>query len=210
MTTKFLNREQYLQSVMKMNHFQSLQFAKQSLDRWDDYFSWVKSPCLCLVDNDGLDVCYLFYYVSKDNKYLTIENILTPYPSRFNGYAKKMLTILFNTILLNSKIQRVKMYCVSSSLQFYMNLGIDFWGVNKIGQYYADFPMPKCDICEIKLLMSNEHFQTVSQDDRNVIYNNLKENGSLFDIKEKKIFDKSLLLLKKRYRFGELYDIVNI
>lgn len=210
MTTKFLNREQYLQSVMKMNHFQSLQFAKQSLDRWDEYFSWVKSPCLCLVNDDGLDVCYLFYYVSKDDKYLTIENILTPYPNRFNGYAKKMLTILFNVILLNSKIQRVKMYCVSSSLQFYMNLGIDFWGVNKIGQYYTEFPMPKCDICEIKLLMNNEHFQTVSQDYINLIYNKLKENGSLFDIKEKKIFNKSLLLLQERYRFKELYDIVNI
>lgn len=102
------------------------------------------------------------------------------------------------------------MYCVSSSLGFYMNLGTDFWGVNETGQYYTDFPMPKYDISEIQQLMSNEHFATLSQDDIEVIYNKVKENGSSFDSKQKEKFDKSLLLLKERYKFQELYNIIHI
>lgn len=210
MTTKLLNREQYLSSVTQMNHFESLKFAKQALNTWDDFFSWTKMPCLCLVDNNGLDVSYLFYHVSKDKKYLSINNILTPYPSRLQGYGKQILSILFNKILKESNIQRVKMYCVASSLQFYMNLGIDFWGVNITGQYYTDFPMPKFDIVEIHDLMINEHFSTLSKEEIETIYNKVKENGSLFDIKQTVKFDKSLLLLKQRYRFQELYNIVHI
>ena len=91
-----------------------------------------------------------------------------------------------------------------------MSLGIDFWGVNTTGQYYTDFAMPKFDIKEIHTLMHNEHFIDLSKEEIEVIYNKVKENGSLFDIKETQKFDKSLLLLKDRYRFQELHDIVNI
>jgi len=210
MTTSLLNREQYLNSVTQMTHFESLKFAKQALTRWDDFFSWKKMPCLCLHDENGDDVCYLFYHISKDNKYLTIDNLFTPYPSRLKGYAKQILTILFNTILNNSKIQRVKMFCVSSSLKFYMSLGIDFWGVNETGQYYTDFPMPQSNIDEIHNLMQNEHFENLSNEDIKTIYNKVKENGILFDNKKKIKFKTSLLILKDRFRFQELYNIIHI
>lgn len=203
MTTKNLNREQYIDSVANIEHSSSKEFAQQSLDWWDNYYSWNKFPCLCLED-DGEDVCYLFYHISKNNQYLTIHNILTPFNLRFHGYAKKLLTLLFNRILLHADIERVKMYCVSSSLQFYMNLGIDFWGVNRIGQYYTDFPMPKSNIQEIKELMGNEDLMQLSQKNRDTIYSKLKENGTQFSEKDTAIFKKSLTLLKERYRFKEL------
>ncbi len=209
MTTKNLNREQYIASVANIQHSSSQDFAQQSLDWWDNYYSWNKFPCLCLED-DGKDVCYLFYHISKNNQYLTIHNILTPFNLRFKGYAKKLLTLLFNKILLHADIERVKMYCVSSSLKFYMNLGVDFWGVNRIGQYYADFPMPESNIKEIKELMVNEDLTQLTQKNRDNIYDKLKLNGTEFDNKENNIFQKSLLLLGKRYRFKELYDIIHI
>ncbi len=203
MTTRNLNREQYIASVANIQHTSSQEFAQQSLDWWDSYYSWNKFPCLCLEEN-GEDVCYLFYHISRNNQYLTIHNILTPFKSRFHGYAKQLLTLLFNKILLHADIERVKMYCVSSSLQFYMNLGIDFWGVNRIGQYYADFPMPQSNIQEIKELMTNEDLTQLSTKNRNSIYNKLKQNGKEFNPKELAIFKQSLSLLKDRYRFQEL------
>jgi hypothetical protein len=204
MTTKNLNREEYIASVASIEHSSSQEFAQQSLKWWDSYYSWNKFPCLCLEDDNGKDVCYLFYHISRNNQYLTIHNILTPFHSRFKGYAKKLLTLLFNKILLHADIERVKMYCVSSSLQFYMNLGIDFWGVNRIGQYYTDFPMPDSNIKEIKELMNNEDLTQISTKNRNAIYNKLQDNGSEFNKKEMLIFKKSLTLLKERYRFKEL------
>jgi hypothetical protein len=85
-----------------------------------------------------------------------------------------------------------------------MNLGIDFWGVNRIGQYYTDFPMPDSNIKEIKELMNNEDLTQISTKNRNAIYNKLQDNGSEFNKKEMLIFKKSLTLLKERYRFKEL------
>jgi hypothetical protein len=205
--TKLLNREEYLFSVTKMDHFESLKFAKQSLVWWDEYYSWTKSPCLCLEDN-GFDVCYLFYTISKENRYLTIHNILTPFIFRFNGYGKVLLSILIGKILLDTQIERIKMLCVSTSLEFYMNLGIDFWGVTKIGQYYTEFPMPKMSINEIPSLMKNEHLTSLNTAELSKIYEKLEENGSLFTLKEKIVFEKALFTLKDRYRYEELCDII--
>lgn len=207
MKTKFLDRAEYLDSVTKMNHFESLKFAKQSLLWWDQYYSWNKSPCLCLEDN-GFDVCYLFYAISKDNRYLTIHNILTPFAFRFQGYAKELLSILIGEILLNAKIERMKMVCVSSSLDFYMSLGIDFWGVTKIGQYYTEFAMPKITIKEIPLLMKNEHLSSLNVQELNMVYEKLEANGSLFNPKEKSIFAKALITLGDSYRYAELCDMI--
>lgn len=206
MKTKNLNREQYIASVAEIQHLSSQEFAQQSLKWWDSYYSWNKFPCLCLENDKGEDVCYLFYHISKNNQYLTIHNILTPFKSRFNGYAKEILTLLFNKILLQADIERVKMYCVSSSLKFYMNLGIDFWGVNKLGQYYTDFPMPDSSIKEIKELMRNEDLTQLSDKNRNTIYSKLQDNGTKFNEKETATFQKALILLKERYRFKELKD----
>jgi len=207
--TKLLNREEYLFSVTQMDHFESLKFAKQSLVWWDEYYSWTKSPCLCLEDN-GFDVCYLFYTISKDNRYLTIHNILTPFIFRFNGYGKVLLSILIGKILFGTQIERIKMVCVSSSLEFYMNLGIDFWGVTKIGQYYTEFPMPKVDIKEIPNLMKNEHLTTLSTLELTTVYKKVQENGSSFNTKEKEIFCHSQLKLGVRYRYEELHNILQI
>lgn len=207
MKTKFLNREQYLASVTQMTHFESLKFAKQSLDWWDTYYSWSQFPCLCL-QNNGKKVCYLFYHISKDNKYLTIHNLLTPHPHRFNGYAKILLTLLFTHLFNhNSPIQRVKMICVSSSLSFYMKLGVDFWGVNELGQYYTNFPMPDT-IEDIPLLMKNETLKQLPNEELQNIYDKLKINGKQFDLKETIIFHRSLDMLGKRYRFEELKKLL--
>lgn len=207
MTTKLLNRNEYLDSVTQMDHLESLQFAKQAMDYWDDFYSWNKSPCLCL-EEEGEDVCYLFYHISKDKQYLSIHNILTPHKHRLKGYGKKLLTILFNETLYNTPIQRVKMFCVTSSLKFYMKLGIDFWGVNHLNQFYTDFPMPTKGIEEIPHLMKNEHLETLDKKELTYIYDKLKNNGKDLDRKQTQVFIKSLVTLGERYRFKELFDLM--
>ena len=208
MNTKLLNRQEYIDSAIKMNHFGSLKFAKNALDLWDDYYSWKNNPCLALYnDNDNRAICYLFYHISRDNEYLTIHYLLTPYKHRDHGYAKAILKVLFNDILHDQNISRVKLSSVASSIKFYLKLGIDFWGVNSIGQYYTDFPMPNT-LNDIPNMMRDNHLKDLSAIKLNKIYDKLKSNGSLFENKELETFNKAIDLLQERYRFEELKQMI--
>ena len=142
-----LNRKEYLESVINIEDFKTLNFSKKALEWWDDYYSWEKFPPLCLTYKNK-HVCYLFYNISKDNEYLTIHNLLTPNTHRSHGYAYQLLKHLFSHLSQN-KIKRFKMNCVSSSLDFYNKLGLEYWGINDLSQYYCDFKMPIKDISEI-------------------------------------------------------------
>ena len=208
MKIKHLNPEQYLQSTSSITHIGSKEFATQAYEYCNNFIKWEEFPCISL-EVDNRIVCYLFYHLSKDKRYLSIDNILTDFEYRHNGYAKYLLSFLFKKFSQGSITQRVKMYCVSSSLKFYMKLGVDFWGVNHLGQYYTEFPIPKNGIDEIKTLMKNETLSTLYKRELQSIYKKLKLNGSSFNKNEKEVFDNSLKLLKNRYRFKELYNLIH-
>lgn len=138
---KNLDREQYLRSIMQMEHYESIKFSKESMTWWDDFYSWDRFPCLCLEDR-GEELCYLFYHIDTAHKYLRIHSLLTPYKHRSTGVATKLLDHLLYHIGRKNRIKRVKIFCLPGSLGFYAKLGIDFWGVNRYGQFYTNFPMP--------------------------------------------------------------------
>ena len=207
MKTKLLNREEYLLSVTQMDHFESLKFAKQSLLWWDEYYSWTKSPCLCLEDN-GFDVCYLFYTISKDNEYLTIHNLLTPNTHRSHGYAYQLLKHLFSHLSQN-KIKRFKMNCVSSSLDFYNKLGLEYWGINDLSQYYCDFKMPLLDISEIPQIVKDSKLSEISDERIMKIFEKLKNNGTTLEEKMIDKFEDSKEKLIGKYHFDLLQQRVD-
>eukprot|EP01155_Anaeramoeba_flamelloides_P026474 Anaeramoba_flamelloidesa818378_102.p1 GENE.a818378_102~~a818378_102.p1 ORF type:complete len:212 (-),score=10.70 a818378_102:129-764(-) len=198
-----LTRDEYLESVRQIEDYDTLKFSKQALDWWDDYYSWIKNPPLILQD-DNEDKCYLFYHISKDNQYLTIHNIFTPKNFRFKGFAYKLLRYLF-LFLSKKNIKRIKMYCVSSSLNFYMSLGFKFWGVNNLGQYYCDFKMPK-KIGDIKDIVNHEIIGNISQKNFDEIYEKLKSNGDGFDEKQLEIHNQAIRLMGDRYLFKDTYQ----
>ncbi len=202
-----LDRESYLLSIKKISNYESLKFAKKAMDWWDDFFSWKAFPPLCLKDENDV-VCYLFYHISKDKKYLTIHNILTPKNERGKGYGYALLDALFER-LKDEKIQRFKLSCVSSSLGFYNKLGLNYWGVTKAGQYYCDFKMPIHSIKEIPCIVEESDINDFSESELSSLYEKLKENGESFDEKESGVFQKSLETMGKRYIFSILEDKIN-
>lgn len=197
-----LSREEYLDSVKKITDYNTLKFSKGALDFWDNYHSWTKNPPLAL-NIDGKNKSYLFYNVSIDKRYLTIHYLFTPKAYRHQQHAYGMLEELFN-IEANSKIQRFKMFCVSSSLDFYNTLGLKYWGVNKYNQYYCDFKMPKKNIGEIFEIVANSSIDEFSETEFDKIYEKLEENGKMFNIKEKEIYENLLKSLGDRYVFDKL------
>lgn len=202
-----LTRDEFLESAQTIEDYDSLTFSKHCLDWWDSYFSWTKFPPLCLVDAQDEHVCYLFYNISKDNQYLTIHNLLTPKASRYNGYAKMLLSHLFEKVA-NLHIERFKMYCVSSSLLFYNTLGLEYWGVNDIGQYYCDYKMPEKNIDEIPQIVADASLDEIDDKTILAIYEKLKNNGAEFDDKQYAIYEDIVGKLQDRYHFEELCERV--
>jgi hypothetical protein len=128
---------------------------------------------------------------------------LTPKANRFHGYAKTILNYLFQKVS-NQKIQRLKMYCVSSSLSFYTKLGFEYWGVNDLGQYYCDFKMPKNSIEEIPKIVAKSNLDEIDNTVLLQIYEKLKHNGKQLDDKKLAIFEDSLEILQEKYHFDAL------
>ena len=203
-----LNRDEYLISVKKIADFKSLSFSKSALDWWDNYYSWEKFPPLCLINDKKKHVCYLFYTISKDNEYLTIHNLLTPNMHRSHGYAYQLLKYLFSHLSQN-KIRRFKMNCVSSSLDFYNKLGLEYWGINDLSQYYCDFKMPISDISEIPQIVKDSKLSEISDERIMKIFEKLKNNGTTLEEKMIDKFEDSKEKLIGKYHFDLLCKRVN-
>ncbi len=198
-----LDRDEYLCSVKKIGDFDTLKFSKQALDWWDDYYSWKNFPPIAL-SIDGINKAYLFYSVSKDSRYLTIHNLFTPKAFRHEGFAFKLLSELFR-IQSKTDIERFKMFCVSSSLDFYNSLGLKYWGVNDLNQYYCDFKMPQKSISEITQIVKDSSIDELTDTEYEKIYTKLQNNGEEFDVKQTDIYNDVVKSLGNNYMF-EIFE----
>jgi len=199
-----LSRDEYLCSVKKIGDFDTLKFSKHSLDWWDDYYSWEKFPPIALCV-DGVNKAYIFYHISRDNRYLTIHNLFTPKAFRHQGLAYELLKELFHE-KSGQDIERFKMFCVSSSLEFYNSIGLKYWGVNHLNQYYCDFKMPKSSITEIESIVHKSSTDEFTLNEYNKIHKNLEANGSGFDEKQSEIYKHSLKILGDRYMHDKFFN----
>lgn len=202
MKFKTLTRNLFLDSVTHISDMKTLKFAKEAMDLWDNFYSWEKWPPLCLIHDDMI-LSYLFYSTTKDNEYLIIHRILTPKQFRRKNYGHELFGYLFSK-LSNTHIKRFRMSCVSSSIPFYNDLGLNYWGVNDKGQYYCDFKMPIKKIEEIPLIVKEANILELSNAKVLKIYENLKDNGRSFNLEEKNIHDNCLDIMGEKYRFKEL------
>jgi len=136
-----LSREEYLLSIDTIADPGSRRFADQALAWWDRHFSWKATGCNVLIDQEGTHLCYLFSKTDRYGEYLTIYNLLTPLIQRRKGYAHELLRLSI-ALALKNHVRRINFSSVSASLDFYISLGFIYWGINDIGDYYCDLPIP--------------------------------------------------------------------
>ena len=136
-----LDRNAYKASVAKIADPRTRGFAKLSLEWWDRHFSWRVHGCVVLADETGGHLCYIFYKIDRYGEYLTIHNIFTPLALRRRGYAHALLKIVFDRAH-DKHVRRFRLASVSQSLDFYLSLGFVYWGLNSVGDYYCDLPIP--------------------------------------------------------------------
>lgn len=176
---QYLSRAQYIASIALIEDKRSTLFANMSLDWWDKRFGWYEKGCVALSSEDGVHLCYIFYKIDRYNNYLTIHNILTPDNKRRHGYAEDLLLLIFE-LALKQKVKRFRLTCISSSLDFYLSLGFVYWGVNSVGDYYCDLPMPHSGLHGVTAMTKES--------------TPLELSGKNFDIISKKIEEYSLHL----------------
>jgi len=138
---EYLNRNEYVASTASILDTKSISFAQMSLKWWDERFGWYEKGCVVLSDSEKSHLSYLFFKIDRYNNYITIHNIFTPQISKRKGYAELLLRLIFD-IAVAQKVKRFRLTCISSSLDFYLSLGFAYWGVNSVGDYYCDLPLP--------------------------------------------------------------------
>lgn len=93
------------------------------------------------------------------------------------------------------------MNCVSSSLDFYNKLGLEYWGINNLSQYYCDFKMPISDISEIPQIVKDSNLREISDEKIMQIFEKLKNNGTQLEEKMINKFEESKEKLEGKYHF---------
>ena len=197
-----LNLEEYMHSITDIEDKKSIDFANNAFDWWNENYYWRRFPPLCLTHND-MHLCYLFYTISKNNEYLIINFLLTPEKDRGKGYAYDLVKYLFEFVTYKD-VNRFKLICTPSSLPFYNKLGLEYWGIDKLGFYYSDFKMPKKGITGIKKVVQDSSIDELSVSRIRKIYNILKLNGKELNKKQKLIFEDSKDIIKEKYHFKDL------
>ena len=102
-----LDRDEYLYSAKRIGDYNTLKFSKFALECWDDYYSWEKFPPIVL-SIDGVNKSYLFYNISKDNRYLTINYLFTPKNLETRDWH---INFYLSSSVLNPKIILIGLKC---------------------------------------------------------------------------------------------------
>lgn len=151
---EYLNREEYISSTTNIEDRRSIKFADMSLKWWDKKFGWYEKGCVVLSSENHVHLSYLFYKIDRYNNYLTIHNIFTPENKRRHGYAETLMLLIFK-FALTQKVKRFRLTCISNSLDFYLSLGFIYWGVNSVGDFYCDLPMPVTGLEGVTQMVKN-------------------------------------------------------
>lgn len=205
---EYLNRNDYITSIESIKDSKTISFADMSLKWWDKKFGWYTKGCVALCDADNSHLCYIFYKIDRYNEYITIHNIFTPLSQRRNGYANTLLNMIFD-LALTQKVSRFRLTSISKSLDFYQSLGFIYWGVNSVGDYYCDLPMPFDGLSGLDYMIQNTNTSTLIGKNFEKIYAKIENNSTNLSAAKTVIYDSDVLKLGTHYLLNRLIDIKN-
>jgi len=194
----YLNRNQYLTSTATIEDIGSINFADMSLKWWDKKFGWYQKGCVVLSDEKNKHLCYLFYKIDRYNNYLTIHNIFTPDNQRRHGYAQELMLLIFN-IAATKQVKRFRLTCISNSLDFYLSLGFVYWGVNSVGDFYCDLPMPKKGLLGVTQMVKESSLKVLIGKSSDIISKKISNNSKHLTQAQSIKYDKDVIKLNLSY-----------
>ncbi|MDD2781138.1 GNAT family N-acetyltransferase [Sulfuricurvum sp.] len=198
-----LNRDAYIASIATFQDPESIRFAKQSLAWWDRHFSWNAQGCAVLCDENNEHLCYLFSKIDRYGEYITLYNLFTPAIEQRKGYATHMLRMILDQAL-EKHVRRITFSSVSASLDFYQLLGFIYWGVNDIGDYYCNIPLPKSGLDGIESMTKESTLEALIGSNLTKINAKIDGNERHLSPAQILVYKADILKLGKSYVRGEL------
>jgi len=205
---EYLSRNEYITSVTTIADTKTANFANMSLKWWDKKSGWHTKGCVALSDENNNHLSYIFYYIDRYHEYITIHNIFTPFANRRQGYAHILLALIFD-LALTKNVSRFKLTSISKSLDFYLFLGFVYWGVNSVGDYYCDLPMPFDGLAGVDYMIKNTSALSLVGKNFDKIYSKVENNSGNLSVLKTAIYDSDLLKMGNHYLLDTLVDIKN-
>lgn len=193
-----LGRDAYISSTALIQDAESIRFAHQSLAWWDRHFSWNAQGCIVLCNEKNEHLCYLFSKIDRYSEYITLYNLFTPLIEQRKGYATHLLRM---TLAQGVKkhVRRVTFSSVSTSLDFYRFLGFIYWGINDIGDYYCNLPLPREGLDGMKEMVDTSDIQTLLGRYLEKIHAKIDGNELKLSIAQNLIYERDILNLGTSY-----------
>lgn len=198
-----LNRQDYIDSTAKISDEKTLRFSKMSLRWWDSHFFWEKYGCMVLADQSENHLCYVFYKIDRYRQYLSIHNIFTPLIMRRKGYAYELLKMVFDIAVIE-KVGRFKLTTISTSLDFYLSLGFIYWGINSVGDYYCDLPVPANGLGGLQIMTETLATSALIGTSLGNIFKKVKDSDTKLDSSQTRQYEQDKTKMNENYRFKSL------
>lgn len=198
-----LDRKAYIASMETIQDSQTVRFAQQSLEWWDRHFSWNAKGCAVLCDENNTHLSYLFSYIDGYGQYLTLYNLFTPLEERRKGYAHILLRLTIAQAV-EKHTRRITFSSISSSLNFYLSQGFVYWGINKIGDFYCNLPLPANGLDGIAQMVQTSDIQTLLGSSFDKIYAKVNSNETKLTPAQMPVHESDVLKLGTSYRRDQL------
>lgn len=201
-----LNRDEYILSISTIVDAESKRFATQALAWWDRHFSWKAQGCSVLTDENGKHVSYIFFKIDRYSEYLSVYNLFTPLIDRRQGFAHELLDYTI-THALSKYVRRIYFTSVSDSLDFYASMGFVFWGINDIGDYYCNLPIPKNGLVGFDAMIKKSSNTTLLGSKMEKIYSKVFDNEGKLTLKQNQKHNSNCLKLGNKWIYEPLFAL---
>jgi hypothetical protein len=125
---------------------------------------------------------------------------------RRNGYAQELLKMVF-AFAMTLHVKRFKLTSISNSLDFYLSMGFTYWGVNSVGDYYCDLPMPFDGLGGVGFMTLNSDALTLIGRKLEKIHTKVIDNNIHLSDLQNVIYENDLIKMGKSYMLDELLYI---
>lgn len=203
-----LDRNAYIASTAKIADPRSAGFAKMAMAWWDRHFSWSAEGCAALSSAEGVHLCYIFYKIDRYRTYITIHNIFTPLSQRRRGYAHELLKMVFD-LAIAERVGRFRLTSVSRSLDFYLALDFVYWGVNSVGDYYCDLPLPPEGLDTLGASIAASDTRELVGKNLEAIYAKVNGNDAALTPEQGRILARDRVKMGEHYRLDDLFAAKN-
>ena len=108
---------------------------------------------------------------------------------------------------ITQKVKRFRLTSISKSLDFYLTLGIVYWGVNSVGDFYCDLPMPSEGLSGIENMIALLSVAELIGSKYEIINNKIKNNSLHLTLQQTQSYDADVLKLHGSYLQNDFITI---